>query len=373
MSERRDSRDGRASSEVARGGEAGRGGEAEHVVSLRGVTKRFSGRTVVDRLDLSVASGNILALLGPSGCGKSTTLRMIAGLERVDAGQITLGGEVVSTPSLLVPPERRRVGFVFQSFALFPHLTVEQNVAFGAGSGSDAGARAARLTELLELVALGPRRAAPIHTLSGGEQQRVALIRALAMAPRIVLLDEPFANLDASLRRHLRDEISQTLRARAATAILVTHDAAEAFALSDHVAVMADGVLLQHGAPQDVYLRPVSLDVAARTGELVRLAARPAPGGDPLTALTALGPLALARAAPPAADLVVVARPEQLSIDPAGVPARVLRRVFEGASTSLELALGDERLLLRAAGALTASPGEEVPIAIRTPVLAFTR
>lgn len=359
-------------SDTSETSKAAKGGEAEHVVSLRGVTKRFSGRTVVDQLDLSVASGNILALLGPSGCGKSTTLRMIAGLERVDAGQITLGGEVVSTPSLLVPPERRRVGFVFQSFALFPHLTVEENVAFGAGSGKP-GSDAARITELLDLVALGPRRAAPIHTLSGGEQQRVALIRALAMAPRIVLLDEPFANLDASLRRHLRDEISQTLRARAATAILVTHDAAEAFALSDHVAVMADGVLLQHGAPEDVYLRPVSLDVAARTGELVRLAAKPAPGGDARTAITALGPLALARPAPDAADLVVVARPEQLTIDPDGAKARVLRRVFEGASTSLELALGDERLLLRAAGALQASPGDEVPIAIRTPVLAFAR
>jgi iron(III) transport system ATP-binding protein len=350
-------------------------GEASaDVVSLRGVTKRFAGRTVVDQLDLSVAPGRVLSLLGPSGCGKSTTLRMIAGLEGVDAGQITLGGELVSSPSVLVAPERRKVGFVFQSFALFPHLTVEQNVSFGARDPSRTG-------ELLALVDLTARRAAPIHTLSGGEQQRVALIRALAMEPRLVLLDEPFANLDASLRRHLRDEISQTLRARAATAILVTHDAAEAFALSDHVAVMADGVLLQHGAPEDVYLRPVSLDVAARTGELVRLAGRRPPSGNAHTVVTALGELPLARPAPAAASaddaLVVIARPEQLMVvptgDPAGTSARVVRRVFEGGSTSLELALGDERLSLRTAGVLAAAPGDPLSIAIRTPVLAFTR
>ncbi len=337
---------------------------ADPVVTLAAVTKRFAGRTVVDRLDLAVAPGKILALLGPSGCGKSTTLRMIAGLERVDAGQITLAGELVSSPALLVAPERRRVGFVFQSFALFPHLSVEDNVAFGAREPG-------RLPELLALVDLTARRSAPIHTLSGGEQQRVALIRALAMEPRLVLLDEPFANLDASLRRHLRDEISQTLRARAATAILVTHDAAEAFALSDHVAVMSDGALLQHGTPEDVYLRPVSLDVAARTGEVVRLAARRNPTGTPDNVLTALGPLPLARPAPAGEALVAIARPEQFVLDPRGIQARVLRRVFEGASTSLELALGDERISLRAPGAIAARPGEHVPIALRDPVLAF--
>jgi iron(III) transport system ATP-binding protein len=316
---------------------------------------------VVDQLDLRVARGAVLALLGPSGCGKSTTLRMIAGLERVDAGQITLGGELVSTPALLVPPERRRVGFVFQSFALFPHLSVEDNVAFGARDPS-------RLPELLALVDLSARRTAPIHTLSGGEQQRVALIRALAMEPRVVLLDEPFANLDASLRRHLRDEVSRALRARAATAILVTHDAAEAFALSDHVAVMSEGALLQHGSPEEVYLRPSSLEVAARTGELVRLVGRVGAAG---TAITGLGELALARPAPPGPELVVVVRPEHLIIDPAGTPARVVRRVFEGTSTSLELALGEERMTLRAAGVLAAAPGDQVPISIRTPVIAF--
>jgi ABC-type Fe3+/spermidine/putrescine transport system ATPase subunit len=334
------------------------------VVVLEGVTKRFAGRTVVDRLDLGVAKGEILALLGPSGCGKSTTLRMIAGLESVDAGQILLAGEVVSTPARLVAPELRRVGFVFQSFALFPHLSVEENVAFGA---VDRG----RIAELLALAHLEPRRAARIHTLSGGEQQRVALIRALAMAPRVVLLDEPFANLDAALRRHLREEIAQTLRARGATAIIVTHDASEAFALADHVAVMAGGALLQHGTPEDVYARPASLEIAARTGEIVRLAGRTTARG---TVTTCLGELGLVH--PPAGDpgeraVIAAARPEQLVVDPGGVAARVVRRVFEGASTSLELAIGDERLALRAAGLLRAAPGESIPVAIRTPVLVF--
>lgn len=331
------------------------------VVVVEGATKRYGARAVVDGVGFAVARGGVLALLGPSGSGKSTTLRLIAGLETLDAGRIVLDGEVVSTPGASVPPERRRVGFVFQSFALFPHLSVEDNVAFGA---RDRG----RVGELLELVRLESRRTARVHALSGGEQQRIALVRALAMEPRIVLLDEPFANLDAALRRHLRDEIAATLRARAATALLVTHDAAEAFALADRVAVMSEGRILQHGTPEDVYARPASLEVAMRTGELVRLSGRTTERG----VQTCLGELALARPAPDG-EVIAIARPEQLAIDPAGAPARVIRRIFEGASTSLVLEVAGESLALRVAGPLRVEPGETVPIAIRSPVLAFPR
>jgi len=330
-------------------------------VVLEGVTKRFGARTVVSDVSVRVARGGVLAVLGPSGSGKSTTLRLIAGLESLDEGRILLAGNVVSTPELLVPPERRRVGFVFQSFALFPHLSVEENIAFGA---RDRG----RLGELLELVRLTPRRAARVHTLSGGEQQRVALARALAMDPSVVLLDEPFANLDASLRRHLRDEISFALRAREATAILVTHDASEAFALADHVAVMSEGELLQHGTPEDVYARPATLEIATRTGEVVRLAGTLTARG---TVATCLGEHEIIGPAPAYRHVTVVARPEQLVVDPGGTPVRVQRRVFEGASTSVTVEIDGEVLLMRAAGVLVAAPGEQVPISVRGPVLAF--
>jgi iron(III) transport system ATP-binding protein len=332
-----------------------------NVVDLEGVTKRFGERVVVREVSASVARGEMLALLGPSGSGKSTTLRLIAGLERVDGGQILLDRTLASSGAVHLPPEQRRVGFVFQSFALFPHLTVEDNVAFGAPDRS-------RIDELLALVDLVPRRAARVHTLSGGEQQRVALVRALAIDPRVVLLDEPFANLDAALRRHVRDEVAIALRAREATAILVTHDAAEAFALADHVAVMSDGTILQHGTPDEVYTRPRSLEIAHRTGELVKLAGTLTSRG---TASTCLGELALIEA-PAHGALVVALRPEQLVVDPAGTPARVIRRVFEGASTSVVVEIAGERLVMRSSGALAASPGESLPLAVRSPVLAFT-
>ena len=332
------------------------------VVEVDAITRRFGTRAAVDGLTFGVAHGGVLALLGPSGCGKSTTLRMIAGLEEIDAGTITLAGELVSRPRMLVAPERRRVGFVFQSFALFPHLSVEENVAFGARDRS-------RIDELLALVRLEHRRDARIHTLSGGEQQRVALIRALAAEPRVVLLDEPFANLDASLRRHLREEIATTLRAREATAIVVTHDAAEAFTLADHVAVMAEGTLLQLGTPEDVYARPASLEVAQRTGEVVQLAGRVTERG---TVATCIGELVLARPTE-ATQVIAIARPEQIVIDPSGTPARVTRRVFEGGTTSLHLTAGDEQLSLRAAGVVHARIGEDIPIRITEPVIAFSR
>jgi iron(III) transport system ATP-binding protein len=301
------------------------------------LSKRFGKRAVVDAVDFTVAPGEVLALLGPSGSGKSTTLRLIAGLEEPSGGRIEIGGEVVSAPGRVLPPEARRVGFVFQSFALFPHLSVEDNVGFGT---RDRG----RVDELLRLVALEARRGARVHTLSGGE---------------------PFANLDAALRRRVRDEVALALRARHATAVLVTHDASEAFALADRVAVMSEGTILQLGTPEQIYSRFVSLDIGRRTGELVEL--RGEASGE--FARCALGSLPLTR--PTHGPCTLALRPEQLRVSSSGVGARVRRRIFEGASTALVLELAGESLLLRVAGPLVVGEGEEVPIGVVGPALAF--
>jgi iron(III) transport system ATP-binding protein len=230
-------------------------------LSVRGLRRVIAGRPVVDGVDLDVADGELVALVGPSGCGKSTLLRGIAGLEPVD-GQVVVAGRDVSA----LPPERRHVGLVFQDHALFPHLRVEQNLVFGVRELSRPE-RSTLVGELLELVRLpGVGRRFP-HELSGGEQQRIALARALAPRPPVVLLDEPFANLDASLRDDLRGDVVAALRARGTSAVLVTHDRDEALQLGDRVAVMRDGRILQVGEPEAVYEEPVDRFVAAFLGD----------------------------------------------------------------------------------------------------------
>ncbi len=224
-----------------------------------GLSKSFGAVTPVGDATFHVTAGAILALLGPSGCGKTTTLRLIAGLDQPDAGTIVLDGSVVQGPDVSVPPERRRVGLVFQDYALFPHLDVQANVGFGL---SRRNGRAARVAETLELVGLSALASRMPHELSGGQQQRVALARALAPEPRVVLLDEPFSNLDAALRNDLRNDVRRVLRESGATAVFVTHDQEEALSLADQVAVMIDGRVLQVAPPYDVYCHPVSRVVA---------------------------------------------------------------------------------------------------------------
>ena len=216
-------------------------------IALRcdGLSKAFGDAAAVDDASFHVTAGTVLALLGPSGCGKTTTLRLIAGLDRPDAGTIVLGGSEVQGPDVSVPPERRRVGLVFQDYALFPHLDVRANVGFGL---SRRNGRAARVAETLELVGLSALASRMPHELSGGQQQRVALARALAPNPRVVLLDEPFSNLDAALRNDLRNDVRRVLRESGTTAVFVTHDQEEALSLADQVAVMIDGRVLQVGA-----------------------------------------------------------------------------------------------------------------------------
>jgi iron(III) transport system ATP-binding protein len=231
-------------------------------LSVNGVTRHIGGRDVVDHVSFDVADGELVVIVGPSGCGKSSLLRSIAGLDPVVAGHIVLDGSDVSA----LPPEKRRIGLVFQDHALFPHRRVDQNIAFGL-THLDRGARARRVDELLELVRLPGVADRYPHELSGGEQQRIALARALAPDPAVVLLDEPFASLDPSLRDDVRNDVIEALRLRNAAAVLVTHDREEALALGDRVAVMSAGRMLQIDRPDVVYERPIDQFVATFLGE----------------------------------------------------------------------------------------------------------
>lgn len=298
-------------------------------------TKAYGGAAVVQSLDLEVASGEILALLGPSGCGKTTTLRLIAGFEHLDSGAIAIGGRVVaqagSGRSLAMPPEQRRVGMVFQDYALFPHLSVRDNVAFGLERNQGSLA-----DDALALVGMEKFAGRMPGQLSGGQQQRVALARALAPRPDLLLMDEPFSNLDASMRSRVRTEVRSILSAAGATAVLVTHDQEEAFTLADRVAIMLHGCISQVGLPEEVYLRPADRQVADFLGDAQYLSGTAA--GNSVEC--ALGKAALY--APATGEVSVVVRPEAVSLlppDSDGVPGTVLERRFLGKSVLFSVAL----------------------------------
>ncbi len=231
---------------------------------LSGLEKSFGATRAVDGVELEVEAGSICALLGPSGCGKTTTLRLIAGLEQPDGGEIAIGERVLCGPGTFLPPEKRRIGMVFQDYALFPHLDVAGNVGYGLGRRPDGD----RVAEVLDLVGLSAEANRPVHELSGGQQQRVALARALAPTPELILLDEPFSNLDAGLRDRLRQEVREILSRARVTALFVTHDQAEALSIAETVAVMRDGKVAQLGTPEEIYSRPSSRWVAGFLGEV---------------------------------------------------------------------------------------------------------
>lgn len=245
--------------------------ESRSILELQNITKTYAAQSTpaVEAISLRLEQGNILGLLGPSGCGKTTLLRLIAGFESTESGSILLGDRLVSSPQLTVPTEERGVGMVFQDFALFPHLNVFENIAFGLknSTGHLKRQRAAefiqrRVLEVLELVGLdGLQRRYP-HELSGGQQQRIALARALAPKPKLVLLDEPLSNLDVQVRLHLRQELRTILKAAQTSAVFVTHDQEEALAISDQVAVMRAGRIEQMGTPEAIYSSPASRFVA---------------------------------------------------------------------------------------------------------------
>ena len=293
-------------------------------VEVSGISRSFGLTRAVDDVTLEVRTGEIFGVLGPSGCGKTTLLRLIAGFERPQTGTVTVGGTLVAGDGTWVSPERRRIGMVFQDYALFPHLTVERNVGFGVPRGAGADTQRA-----LELVGLQHKADRHPHELSGGERQRVALARALAPGPEIVLLDEPFSNLDATLRADLRREVELILRDADTSAILVTHDQEEALSLADRLALMREGRIVQVGSPEDVYAQPSERWAAQFVGEVNVL-----PGvlrGDAVH--TEIGSFDLASPAGGDAQgsVHVAVRPEQLEFRPGREPnAEVVEREFRG-------------------------------------------
>jgi iron(III) transport system ATP-binding protein len=280
-------------------------GAAARDLEVRGLLKRFGDTEVLRGAELAVPAGSIMALLGPSGCGKTTLLRCIAGLERAEGGEVRVGDRRVSGADTFVPPERRRIGMVFQDWALFPHLSVARNVGFGLTKDQR---RSGRVAEALEMVHLEPFADRMPGTLSGGQQQRVALARALANRPEIVLLDEPFSNLDATLRVRIRTEVQRLLRDLGVTALFVTHDQEEAFAVGEIVAVMFDGNIVQQARPAELYESPTSRAVAAFIGDANFLSGDAASG----QAITSIGTIAVRNGAVGAVDVLV--RPEHLLV-----------------------------------------------------------
>ncbi|MDE2334238.1 MAG: ABC transporter ATP-binding protein [Rhodospirillales bacterium] len=337
---------------------------------IEGLVKRFGGRAVLDGVVLDVPEGALVAILGASGSGKTTLLRLVCGFEPADAGTIALDGRLVSAPGLHVPAPARGVGYVPQEGALFPHLSVAANVSFGLPRRQRRDR--ARIGELLRLVGLPPAFAARApHSLSGGEQQRVALARALAPGPRLVLLDEPFSALDAGLRAETRGAVAAALRAAGATALLVTHDQAEALSLGDAVAVLREGRVAQMADPVTLYRRPVDAAMARFVGEAVMLPGMATAG----RAACALGLLALAG---PVADgpVTLMLRPEQIRLvaetEADAVGGVVREVVFHGHDARVEVVLGGGAVVAALVpGHASPSPGEAVWLAVRAAAVAY--
>ncbi len=301
-----------------------------YAVEASGARRRFADGGV-DDLTLTVQPGELFALLGPSGSGKTTSLRLIAGFERPDAGSLRLWDDVVADAAHFVPPERRGVGMVFQDYALFPHMSVAENVAYGL---PHAAGRRTRVAEALDLVGLTGFEDRSVHDLSGGEQQRVALARALAPGPRLLLLDEPFSNLDAALRSRMRAEVREIMKRAGTTAILVTHDQEEALSVADRIAFMWRGRVEQIGPPDEVYTHPATLHVATSIGDanILRL---PVANG---LVHTVFGSF---EAPSGTAECVLVLRPEDIQVLPGGVAGQVIGREYFGHDQVLRVHLVD--------------------------------
>ena len=306
-------------------------------LSLRNVTRRFGDHTAVDDLTLEVKAGELLALVGASGSGKTTTLRIAAGYEAPDAGSVHLtdaGGTLRDITR--VPPAKRGFGMVFQHYALFPHMSVEENVAFGLEArGVAKRVRLARARDALDTAGLGGKGARPVQALSGGEQQRVALARALVIEPQVLLLDEPLSNLDPTLRQSTRDDLRAMLRRLHVTALFVTHDQEDAFAIADRVAVLSGGRLLQVGTPEELYARPVSRAVAEFVGRATLV---PATVGDGRVTIEVGGVRQTATVDGDASSgaAMAVLRPQSVGLAPAGAagtwPGVVSSRRFAGSA-----------------------------------------
>lgn len=323
-------------------------------LEVRNLIRRFENRAVVNNVSLRIMPGQVTCLLGPSGCGKSTTLRMIAGVEMQDSGEIYVDGKLVCDTIFRVPPERREIGLMFQDFALFPHLSVADNVAFGLTGPRDA--KRARVEELLRQVDLYRFIDGYPHQLSGGEQQRVALARALAPRPRIMLMDEPFSGLDNRLRDGIRDETLDLLKSEDTAVLLVTHEPEEAMRMADEIALMRDGEIVQQGAPYNVYTRPIDHAAVSFFSDTNVLRAKV----EGALAMTPFGRF-LAPGVPDNTEVEIVFRPQHVRIDfdrggkgPAptptdGAPARgvVERARFMGNESLVEFRMDFDGSMIR--------------------------
>ncbi|MEM0987604.1 MAG: ABC transporter ATP-binding protein [Pseudomonadota bacterium] len=338
-------------------------------LAIDAISRRFDAVTAVDQVSLAVEAGEIACMLGPSGCGKTTTLRIAAGVERQDKGRVLIDGHVISDDRTHQPPEHRQIGLMFQDFALFPHLSVVENVAFGLPKTADRRIIATGYLDRVGLAGFGDKYP---HMLSGGEQQRVALARALAPRPRIMLMDEPFSGLDNRLRDEVRDDTLSILREEGTAVLLVTHDPAEAMRMSDWIALMRRGTVVQTGAPHELYHRPLDRETAAFFSDL-----------NVLTGRVAAGRVATPFGDVPTPDLQdgapaeVVIRPQHVSVmdspapsQPATrvtvIPAIVVRARFLGAHTLIEARLTNTDQMIRAMvpQAYLPSPGETLNLAV---------
>jgi iron(III) transport system ATP-binding protein len=378
-------------------------------LSITGLYKSFGSHPVLTGVDLDVPAGAFTAILGPSGSGKTTLLRLLAGFEQADAGTISIGDRVVDgRGGAYVPPERRHIGYVPQEGALFPHLTVAANVGFGLPPKERRGGRTEELLESVGLAGLGSRYP---HQLSGGQQQRVALARALAIRPDLVLLDEPFASLDAHMRASVRADVQQICQSAGTTAILVTHDQDEALSMADRVAVLRDGRIVQYAAPEDLYMRPADPALARFVGDANLIDGQLAGADVPADSWqspadgasgarehpgqvvdTVLGRLTIAPASQPGpagAAVTVLIRPEQLEISertapgapddqqPGCLAGRVVACEYYGHDAVVRVRPDDaapgQTVIVRTSGGPQLAPGAAVFVRARGPVVAWAR
>ncbi len=344
--------------------------QAGQALLLDRITHRYAGHTTVDAVTLDIEGGELIALLGPSGCGKTTLVRIMAGLVRQTAGRVMVAGRPIDA----LPPNRRPVGIVFQSYALFPHMSVADNVAYGlAARGTARAAQRTGAARMLELVQLGHLADRLPRALSGGQQQRVALARALAVQPAILLLDEPFAALDKNLRLDMQIEIKRIQRLAGTTTILVTHDQEEALSMADRVAVLSAGRLEQFAPPTEVYDQPASLFVNSFVGQVNRLQGTLAEDG--AVRLDAGGIISVRTAAlPPGSRVTVCLRPEHLRFAADCIPATLELALPLGPTVVHEVRFGDGSTAKitepREAGAAPRQPGTQVHVATAGPGMA---